>query len=143
MCALQWCTPVSLRHTLKMALKRGALIAAANWPVVLIQAAADALFKVLIAFPLIGGVILATLVIGADVDERAADWRALAANVVSSLLDHGVVALAFLLALSVVVAGGSLFVFLIKSGTMGVLVRGDRDAGPLEHEPLHVQSLMR
>ena len=126
-----------------MALKRGALVAAANWPVVLIQAAADALFKVLIAFPLIGGVILASLVVGADVNERATDWRALAADVVSTLLDHGAVAVAFLLALGVVVAGGSMFVFLVKGGTMGVLVRGDRDAGPLEEEPIQGHTLAR
>ena len=34
-----------LRHTLKSTLKRGALVAAANWPVVIIQAVADSLFK--------------------------------------------------------------------------------------------------
>ena len=124
-----------------MALKRGALVAAANWPVVLIQAAADALFKVLIAAPLVGGIILTTLVIGADIDERAPDWRLLLTQVVSSLLQHRVVLIAFVLSVTIVVIGGSLFVFLIKSGTMGVLVRGERQAPPVEHDPLQVASL--
>ena len=81
-----------------MALKRGALVAAANWPVALAQAAADALFKVLVAAPLVGGLLLATLVIGADIDTSlTGDWRLLAATLVSSLLQHRVVLIAFLL----------------------------------------------
>ena len=50
---------------LKPVLKRGALVAAANWQVTLIQATADSLFKLLIATPLIGGLFLVGLVIGA------------------------------------------------------------------------------
>ena len=134
-------TLVSLRHTLKMALKRGALVAAANWPVALIQAAADALFKVLVAAPLVGGIILTTLVIGADIDERAPDWRILLTQVVSSLLQHRFMLIAFVLAVSLVVIGGSLFVFLVKSGTMGVLVRGESQAPAIEDDPLQVKSL--
>ena len=132
---------MSLRHLLKMALKRGALVAAANWPVALIQAAADALFKVLIAAPLVGGIILTTLVIGADIDESAADWRVLLTQVVSSLLVHRVVLIAFVLSVTLVVIGGSLFVFLVKGGTMGVLVRGERQAPPVENDPLQFKSL--
>jgi len=122
---------------MKMALKRGALVAAANWPVALAQATADALFKVLVAAPLVGGVILATLVINADIDTlRSSDWRILTAALISSLLQHHVVLAAFLLSLGLVVIGGSLFVFLVKGGTIGVLVRGERQAGPLEEQPL-------
>jgi len=124
-----------------MALKRGALVAFANWPVALIQAAADALFKVLIAAPLVGGIILTTLVIGADIDERAPDWRVLLTQVVSSLLQHRIVLIAFVLSVTIVVIGGSLFVFLIKSGTMGVLVRGERQGPAVENDPLQFKSL--
>lgn len=124
-----------------MALKRGALVAAANWPVALVQAAADALFKVLVAAPLVGGIILTTLVIGADIDERAPDWRVLLTQVVTSLLQHRFMLIAFVLAVSIVVIGGSLFVFLVKSGTMGVLVRGESQAPPVENDPLQFKSL--
>ena len=34
--------------TLKDVLKRGALVAAANWPVAIVQATADSLFKLLV-----------------------------------------------------------------------------------------------
>lgn len=131
---------MSFRHTLKRVLKRGALVAAANWPVILAQSAADALFKLLIAAPLVGGVILATLVIGADISAlTTGDWRLLAAEVVTSLLQHRIVLLAFVLSLAVVVLGGSLFVFLMKAGTLGVLVRGERQAGDVETPPLQLE----
>ena len=51
---------------LKSTLKRGALIAAANWQVTLIQSVADSLFKLLIAVPILGGVLLVGLVLGAE-----------------------------------------------------------------------------
>jgi hypothetical protein len=38
--------------------------------------------------------------------------------------------------LSVILVGGSLFIFLIKAGAVAVLVRGDRNAGPIEQPPL-------
>ena len=39
----------------KLALKRGALITAANWHVVLVQFVADAVFTALLAVPVAGG----------------------------------------------------------------------------------------
>jgi hypothetical protein len=108
-------------------LKRGALVAAANWPVALIQAAADGLFKLVVAAPLVGGVLLVTIVIGADTHPLDTfDWRVLLAELVNSLLAHRLVLAAFLLALAVAIVGASVFVFVIKAGTVGVLVHGDR-----------------
>jgi hypothetical protein len=43
---------------------------------------------------------------------------------------------AWIASLGVVIVGGSLFVFLIKGGAVGVLVRGERAAGPIEQPPL-------
>jgi hypothetical protein len=129
---------VFLRPPLKAALKRGALIAAANWPVTLIQAVADSLFKLLIAAPLVGGIFLVALVVGADPRVLLSlEWRDLAATIVGSLQSHPLVLTAFLSALAVVIAGGSVFVFLVKGGTVAVLVRGEREAGPVEQPPLH------
>jgi len=121
-----------LRDTLKYALKRGALIAAANWPVVVVQEVADSLFKVLVAMPLIGGIFLVALVLGAEpVALMSLGWRDLAATIVASLISRPVVLATFLAALGVVVIGGSLFIFLVKAGTVTVLVRGERAAGPI------------
>jgi hypothetical protein len=123
-------------------LKRGALVAAANWPVTLVQAVADALFKLLIAVPLVGGLVLATIVLRTAGDAFATDdWRLLATSVITSLLSHRIVFAAFLLSLAVVLLGGSMLMFLVKGGSVAVLVRGERMAGPVEAPPLRPEVL--
>ena len=64
-------------------LKRGALVAAANWPLTIVQAIADSLFKLLIAAPLFGGIFLVALVVGAEpVTLMSLEWRDLATTIV-------------------------------------------------------------
>lgn len=129
---------------LKPVLKRGALVALANWPVTLIQTTADSIFKLLIATPVIGGLFLVGLVIGATPEDLLdLEWREMAATIITSLLSHPVVLTAFLASLGVVVVGGSLFVFLIKAGAVAVLVRGEREAGAIEQPPLHFDVVRR
>ena len=115
---------------LKPTLKRGALIAAANWQITLIQSVADSLFKLLIAVPIIGGVFLVGLVLGAEpTGLMTLEWRELISM--------------FLLSLGVVVIGGSVLVFLVKGGTVATLVESDQQAGPIEHPPLHFAAVAR
>jgi len=119
-------------------------VAAANWPVAIVQATADSLFKLLIAAPLIGGVFLVALVVGAEpVELMSLEWRQLATTIASTLFVRPAVLAAWLAALAVVLVGGSLFVFLVKGGTVGVLVRGERKAGPIERPPLMPESFSR
>jgi hypothetical protein len=135
---------VSFPLTLKDVLKRGALVAAANWPVAIVQATADSLFKLLVAAPLIGGVFLVALVVGAEpVELMSLEWRQLATTIASTLLVRPAVLAAWLAALAVVLVGGSLFVFLVKGGTVGVLVRGEGQAGAIERPPLIPESIAR
>jgi len=135
---------VAFPVTLKDVLKRGALVAAANWPVAIVQATADSLFKLLVAAPLIGGIFLVALVVGAEpIELMSLEWRQLATTIASTLLVRPAVLAAWVAALGVVLVGGSLFVFLVKGGTVGVLVRGERDAGPIERPPLMPESLAR
>ena len=129
---------------LKPVLKRGALVAAANWQVTLIQATADSLFKLLIATPVLGGLFLVGLVIGTAPEElMSLEWREMATTIITSLLSHPAVLAAFLASLAVVVVGGSLFVFLVKAGAVAVLVRGEREAGAIEQPPLHFDLVHR
>lgn len=126
----------------KLALKRGALVAAANWRVTLIQALADSLSKLVIAAPLVAGTMLVALVVGAE--PRALltlELRELAATIVALLLSRPLVLTAVAAAMAVAVIGASLFVFLVKGGTVGVLVRGERVAGELEQPPLRPELL--
>lgn len=135
---------MSHRQLLKSTVKRGALIAAANWPVILMQATADTLFKLLLAVPMVGGIFLVALVLGTEPDALISlDWREMAATTVGALLSHPIVLTAFLLAVAVVAVGGSLFVYLVKAGTVAVLVKSEREAEPIESAPLHLDELAR
>ena len=71
------------------------------------------------------------------------EWREVAGTIVTSLLSHPTVLAAFLASLSVMAVGGSLFVFLVKAGSVAVLVRGERDAGAIEQPPLHLDVVGR
>ena len=48
---------------LKAALKRGALLAAANWPLVIVDFVADSSVKLLLAVPIVGGAFLVALLL--------------------------------------------------------------------------------
>jgi hypothetical protein len=129
----------NMQSPLKAAIKRGALIAAANWQVSVIQASADSLFKLLLAAPIIGGVFLLALAIGSEPASIVTlGWRQMVATITSSVVERPIVLAAVLLSTAVVAVGGSLFVFLVKAGTVSTLVRSERDAGPIEDAPLHV-----
>lgn len=127
---------------LRGVLKRGALVAAANWPVAIVQATADSLFKLLMLVPLVGGVFLVALVVGAEpVELMSLEWRDLALTIAASLLVRPVVLATWVAALAVVLGGGSLLVFLVKGGTIGVLVTGERQAGAIERSPIRPESI--
>lgn len=124
-------------HRPRRALKRGALLAAANWQVALVQASADSLFKAIVAVPLVGGVALVALVVGAEPAALLSlEARELAATVGTLLLSRPIVVAAFLAALAVAAAGGSVLVFLVKGGSVTVMVQADRLAGAIEDLPI-------
>ena len=129
---------------LKECLKRGALVTAANWHVVLVQFVADALFKTLLAVPVVGGVFLVVLLIGGDPsDLLTLPVSAIIPTMASVLLAQPIALAAFLLAVALVLAGGSLLMFLVKGGTVSVLVAAERGAGAVEHPPLRLPAFHR
>ena len=131
-------------RALKLLLKRGALIAAANWPVVLVQFVADTVFNALLAVPVAGGVLLVMLLVGAEPAElMRLPYRDIIPALISTLLAQPVALAAFLGALGLVAAGGSVLMFAVKAGTLTVLVAAERAAGPIEHPPLRLTALVR
>jgi hypothetical protein len=123
----------------RSALKRGALVTAANWQVVVIQAVGDSAFKLLLAIPLLGGALLVTLLMGQDLAGLAgSEPRDALAAIADALLSRPVALAGFAAALGFVALAGSVLMFLIKGGTMSVLVEADRRAGPIEHPPLRL-----
>ncbi len=124
---------------LKTALKRGALLTAANWPVVLIQFAAESTFKLLLAVPIIGGIFLVTLLLGRDLwDLLSGDVRDVVTGIASALLAQPVALASFIIAFLVVLLGGSALMFLVKGGTVWVLADANRTVGPIQNPPLRL-----
>lgn len=130
--------------TLKDCLKRGALVTAANWHVVLVQFVADALFKTLLAVPVVGGVFLVVLLIGGNPsDLLALPVSDIIPTMASVLLAQPIALAAFMLAVALVLTGGSLLMFLVKGGTVSVLVAAESGAGGIEHPPLRLPAFQR
>lgn len=128
--------------SLKLSLKRGALVSAANWQVVLVQFIADTLFKTLLAVPVVGGVMLVVLLVGGDpADLLKLEPSQIVPTMVGVLLAQPVALVAFLSALGLVLICGSVMMFAVKAGSVTVLVAADAAAGPIEDGPLRMSSI--
>ncbi|MEO5897715.1 MAG: hypothetical protein ABIS06_18650 [Vicinamibacterales bacterium] len=129
---------------LRAALKRGALIAAANWPLVVVQFIAEATLKLLLAVPTIGGLFLVVLLLDADIDDIfSGNLRDIAATVLSALQSNPVAMAAFVIAFLLVMLGGSALTFVVKGGTMTLLADAERAAGSIERPPLRLHAVRR
>jgi hypothetical protein len=128
----------------RTALKRGALVAAANWQVVVIQSVADTTFKLLLAVPIVGGAFLVTTLLGRDLTEiLAGDLREVLFGVAATLAAQPLALVSYLFGFVLVLAGGATLMFLVKGGTVAVLVEADRAAGAVERPPLRVAGFRR
>src|SRR3954463_858826 len=121
----------------KHLLKRGALLVAANWQTVVIQFVAETTFQVLLAVPVIGAAILVAVLLGGDLaDLLQGSLREMFTTIASALMSEPVALVAFMLAFSVALLGGSVFMFAVKGGTVEVLIAADGGSGAIEHAPL-------
>lgn len=129
---------------LKSSLKRGAFIAAANWPLIAVQFVAEGTLKLLLAVPVIGGIFLVVLLLGADLEEiLAGDVREIIGAVVIALRTNPVALTAFSAAFLLVLLGGSTLTFIVKGGTVAILAEAEAQAGPIERPPLRLAALRR
>ena len=78
-----------LTEAIKASLKRGALVTAANWEVVVIQFVAESSFKALLVVPVVGAAFLVTLLVGSSVEEvMAGGLRQTLMLAVAALREH-------------------------------------------------------
>jgi hypothetical protein len=128
--------------TLKAHLKRGALVTAANWPVVLLQFVAESTFKLLVAVPVVCGAMLVALAVGRDLGELlSGDLRDAVTTVAEGLFTHPGAFAGFVVGLLAALGGGAIVTFLVKGGTVTVLALGEQRAGPIEQPPLELDRL--
>jgi hypothetical protein len=129
---------------LKSALKRGALLAAANWPLVLVQFVAESSLKLLLAVPVVGGAFLVALLLDTSLtDLLGGDARQIVTAIISALTASPAALVAFVCSTLLVLVGGSVVTFVVKGGTIALLAEAERTAGPLERPPLRLEALRR
>jgi len=127
---------------LKLLLKRGALLAAANWPTVAIQFVAETAFQVLVAIPILGAAVLLSVVVGADLSELLqGGLREIAARIAGTLTAEPVALVAFGVAFSIALAAASVLMFLVKGGVLDVLLAAHEAAGAFEVQPISIDTI--
>lgn len=127
---------------LRDALKRGALVTAANWPVVVLDFVFESFYKLALAVPIIGGALMVAALIGMDLRSVVGGGLQSTADLVLASLSTAPVALtSFLLALTVVAGCGAALMFALKAGTLWVLVESERTTGDLQHKPVDAVTL--
>jgi hypothetical protein len=127
---------------LKLLLKRGALLAAANWQTAAIQLTAQTTFQALLAVPIVGAAILVAVLLGADLANLLqGSLRDIFTTSARALASEPVALFAFISAFSIALLGGSVFMFLVKGGIVDVLVAANDAAGPVERDPVTLDSL--
>jgi len=129
---------------LKAALKRGALIAAANWPLVIVGFVTDSSVKLLLAVPIVGGAFLVALLLDAPLGELlAGDVREIVTSIVSALTASPAALVMFIVSATLVFVAGSMFQFVVKGGMVALLADAERIAGPIERPPLRLDPIRR
>ena len=127
---------------LKLLLKRGGLLTAANWPVVAIQFVAETTFQVLLAVPVIGAAILVAVLLGGDLSSLLqGSTREIFTTIANALMSEPVALVAFIASFGIVLVGGSVLMFLVKGGVVDAMLAGDAQAGPIEREALTLAHL--
>jgi hypothetical protein len=127
---------------LKLLLKRGALIAGANWPTVAIQFVAETAFQVLVGIPIVGAAVLVAVVIGTDLAELLqGGLRDIATRIAGTLTSEPVALISFGVAFGITLAAASVVMFLVKGGVLDVLLAAEDAAGAIEREPISIDTI--
>jgi len=124
---------------LRAALKRGALIAAANWPVVLAGFVAESLYKLALLVPIVGGALMVSVLLDAEVEPIFGEGLRVAADrVIQGLSPVPVALVAFLAAVGLVAVGGLVILSMVRLATLAV---DDLHDGPVRAARLRLATV--
>jgi hypothetical protein len=129
---------------LKASLKRGAFVAAANWPLIAVQFIAEGTQQLLLAVPVVGGIALVVLLLGADIEDvMAGDMKDSIPSVIAVLRANPLALACFAASFLIVLLGASILTFIVKGGAVSILATAESQAGPIERPPLRLAVLRR
>ena len=130
--------------TLRAALRHGAVVALANWPLVLIHFTLDSIFRLALAVPILGGAFMVAAVAGTEPEAIVGEGLQSTADLVIGALATRPSALgSFFVALGIVGVGGQAMVIAGRIGTLAVVVSSERRAAEVEHAPFGSEWLQR
>jgi hypothetical protein len=119
-------------------------VTAANWPVIVIELVIESLLKFAVAVPVVGGAFMVAVLLGADVRTLLEEGLRSMAELILNLLTSAPMAfVSFVAAVALVGFGGSLIMFVVKSGTLSVLVAGERAAPDADRTPVRLDWFRR
>jgi hypothetical protein len=129
---------------LRSALKRGALVTFANWPLVIAQFVANAVYKLAMGVPIVGGVLMVAVLVGEDTGAMLSEGvRAAAGLVVAALVDAPVALGSFMAALGLMAVGAAVITCLVRAGTMPLLVTGEQAIDNADDLQLRLSTIRR
>ena len=112
------------------------MLAAANWPVVAIQFAAQTTFQVVLAVPILGAAILVAVLLGGDLANLLqGSLREIFTTITNALMSEPFALVAFITAFTIALFGGSVLTFLVKGGTVAIMQLANEQAEDIEHRP--------
>ena len=112
--------------TLRSALSRGAIVTLANWQIVVVDFVVESAYKFTLAVPIVGGAFMVAVLLGVDIKALLGDglWSAVD-QMLGPLLNAPAALTAFIAAVSLVGVAGAVVMFMVKTGTLAVLVAGE------------------
>ena len=112
--------------TLRAALSRGALVTLANWQIVIVDFVVESAYKFTLAVPVLGGAFMVAILLGVDIKALLGDGLLSAVDqMLGPLLNAPAALFAFVAAVSIVGVAGAVLMFMVKAGTLAVLVAGE------------------
>ena len=127
---------------LRAALKHGAVVAMANWPLVLIHFALDSFYRVALAVPILGGALMVAAVAGTEPGSLVGEGLQSTADLVIGALATAPAALtAFFVAIGLVGVGGQAIVFACRIGTLTVVVTSEARSADAHTLPIGAESI--
>jgi hypothetical protein len=129
---------------LRRALTHGAVVALANWPVVLIHFTLDSFFRAALAVPILGGALMVAAVVGTEPGSVVGEGLQGTADLVIAALAATPSALAaFFIAIGIVGVGGQAIVLAYRIGTLTIVVSSERRAAETDGAPIGAELLRR
>ena len=130
--------------TLRAALSRGAIVTLANWQIVVVDFVVESAYLFTLAVPVIGGAFMVAVLLGIDIGALLGDGLlSTAEQILGPLVNAPAAMVAFVAAVSLVGVAGAVLMFMVKAGTLAVLMAGEGATSDVPSRPASLDAIRR